>query len=239
MHKRTIPLALAAIAGLIPILTSIFSTPRDTFQIEVADRLEQGMIIISGFALLLGVVNVFQLNLRKISRRESGWPYAALVLASLLGMAIAGLNQALGPGLGWWSTWQMASGQSVFEWAQDATFKPLQATMFSLLAFYVASAAFRAFRVRNVEATILLAAAMIVMLGVNPYGIMLFSWVPAVGNVPGGLEFLPWLTNWVMNIPNAAAQRGIIIGAALGASAMSLRVLLGIERGHLGLGKGD
>jgi len=74
---------------------------------------------------------------------------------------------------------------------------------------------------------------------VNPYGVALFSWVPSMGNIPGGLDFLPWLTNWVMNVPNAAAQRGIIIGAALGAAAMSLRVLLGIERGHLGLGKGD
>ena len=95
-----------------------------------------------------------------------------------------------------------------------------------------------AFRVRNVEAGILLAAAMVVMLGVNPYGVMLFSWVPSMGPIPGGSEFLPWVTNWLMEIPNAAAQRGIIIGAALGAAAMSLRVLLGIERSYLGIGSG-
>jgi hypothetical protein len=241
VHKRTIPLALAAIAGFIPILSSLFSTPGDAFQVQVTDRLEQWMIIIAGFALLLGVVHVFQVNLRKIARRDAGWPYAVVLLVSLTTMAFLGLNQAMRRGMGW--EWlpelSLAGGRTWFEWAQDATFTPLQATMFSLLAFYVASAAFRAFRARNVEASILLAAAMIVMLGVNPYGIALFSWVPAIGNAPGGAEFLPWLTNWVMNVPNAAAQRGIIIGAALGASAMSLRVLLGIERGHLGLGKGD
>ena len=42
-----------------------------------------------------------------------------------------------------------------------------------------------------------------------------------------------------MNCPNAAAQRGIIIGAALGAACLSLRVILGIERTYLGLEKSE
>ena len=104
----------------------------------------------------------------------------------------------------------------------DNMVSPLQATMFSLLAFYVASAAYRAFRARNVEATILLVAAIIVMLGRIPFGDML----------TGG-RMTP-LSEWIMNRPNAAAQRGIIIGAALGAASMSIRVILGIERTYLG-----
>jgi hypothetical protein len=153
--------------------------------------------------------------------------------------AIVGINDAL-DGLWGVRSWRVLGTETAFEWVQRALFEPLQATMFSLLAFYLASAAFRAFRVRNVDATILLSAAMIVMLGVNPYGIKLFSWVPALGSaVPGGDAFMPWLTNWFMTIPNAAAQRGIIIGAALGAASMSLRVLLGIERSYLGLRKGE
>jgi len=72
----------------------------------------------------------------------------------------------------------------------------------------------------------LLVAAMIIMLGVNP----------------ATQRFLPFLsdwTNWIMDYPNAAAQRGIIIGAALGAASMALRILLGIERSYLGLQKGE
>jgi hypothetical protein len=33
---------------------------------------------------------------------------------------------------------------------------------------------------------------------------------------------------------NVAVQRGIIIGAALGAAATSLRIMLGIERTYMG-----
>lgn len=239
MHKRTIPLLLATIAGLVPILSSVFTTPGNALQ-EGSDWFEQSLIIIFGFALLLGTVNVVQLNLNKIYRKQEGWPYAVVLLVFLFGMTLVGFNQAFMGHLhetGVWPGPRAGADESLFEWLQETIYKPLQATMFALLAFYIASAAFRAFRVRNVEATVLLVAAMVIMLGVNPFGIMLFSWVPSVGAMPGGEEFMPWLTAWVMNVPNAAAQRGIIIGAALGAAAMSLRVLLGIERSYLGLGK--
>jgi hypothetical protein len=118
------------------------------------------------------------------------------------------------------------TGQQGFTWIFNAAFQPLQSTMFSLLAFYVASAAFRAFRVRNVEAGLLLASALIIMLGVNPI-------------TQGFLPFLADWTNWILTVPNTAAQRGIIIGAALGAASMTLRILLGIERSWLGLQRGE
>jgi hypothetical protein len=93
--------------------------------------------------------------------------------------------------------------------------------MFAMLAFFIASAAYRAFRARTMEATILLAVAVVVMMGRIPVGQLLWSG-------------LPGLTEWIMNHPNLAVQRGIIIGAALGAASMSIRVILGIERTYLG-----
>jgi hypothetical protein len=116
-----------------------------------------------------------------------------------------------------------------FYWMTRYLFSPLQAAMFSLLAFYIASAAFRAFRIRNVEATLLLIAAFVVMLGRTPLGEYALAWLP------GGKQWLPRVTDWIMAVPNTAAQRGVIIGAAMGAASLSLRVILGIERSYLGV----
>ncbi len=100
---------------------------------------------------------------------------------------------------------------------------PIFATMFSLLAFFIASAAYRAFRARNVMATLLLLAALIVMLRFNPY----------LGPLS---DYMPKVSNWLMNVPNLAAQRAIIIGVGLGIVATALKVILGIERGYMGKG---
>ena len=97
----------------------------------------------------------------------------------------------------------------------------LQSTMFSLLAFFVASAAYRAFRARSPEASVLLLAAIIVMAGRVPLGEYL-------------LAGLGQLSDWIMQVPNTAAQRAILIGVSLGGIATSIKIIFGIERAYLG-----
>jgi hypothetical protein len=108
-----------------------------------------------------------------------------------------------------------------YKWLFDNILVPLDATMFALLAFFMASAAYRTFRARTPEATVLLLVAVIVMLGRVPIGEQFY-------------KHMPQISEWFMLVPTVAAKRGILFGVALGLIATSLRIILGIERSHLG-----
>lgn len=113
-----------------------------------------------------------------------------------------------------------------FHWIYQYVYSPLQATMVSILAFFVASAAYRAFRARTVEGSLLLAAALFVMIGRVSFGYWTHSkiaWLP-----------LPEIQQWILDVPNTAAQRAIMMGSALGIISSSLRILLGYEQTYLG-----
>jgi hypothetical protein len=109
----------------------------------------------------------------------------------------------------------------VYTWIYDHVFAPCNATMFALLAFFVASAAFRAFRARNAEAALLLGSAIVILIARAPMGRTIHP-------------LLPEISDWILDIPNNAGRRAIMMGAAIGAIATGLRVILGLERSHLG-----
>jgi hypothetical protein len=160
------------------------------------------------FTLLVGVVGMVKYHIEKVSRRESGYGYNIVTLAGVVAMALAGL------------VWGRSEG-SLFTWLFDYMLAPMQATVFSLLAFFVASAAYRGFKIRNIEATLLLAAAVLVMIGRVPLGDFISPYFPKVAN-------------WILNVPSMTARRGIFVGIGLGTIATSLRVILGVERTYLG-----
>ncbi len=120
-------------------------------------------------------------------------------------------------------------GADLFFWLFSYVLRPLDATMFSLLAFFIASAAFRAFRARNAEATLMLVAACLVMLGLTPPFVEL--WNTSVPALPG---FPTAVKDWILDTPNMASRRAILLGVGLGAIAQSFRIILGLERTYLG-----
>ncbi|WP_437188392.1 hypothetical protein SH668x_001837 [Planctomicrobium sp. SH668] len=121
---------------------------------------------------------------------------------------------------------------SPFWWLYEYIYQPLLTTTFAVLAFYVASAAFRAFRAKNLEAILLLGTAFIILLGRTSAGPALTSWIPDQFSA----FRLDQMTVYIMSIFNTAGNRAIMIGVALGTVSTSLQVLLGIDRSYLGRG---
>lgn len=205
--RTVLPAIVAFTSGMVMVVA--FFTPQKNLQ-DFSQGLLTWVTIVGGFTLLLGIVNILRNNLIIIRQRGKGWGYKAVLVLVLLAMAFSSFI---------WGT----SRDSVYDWLFQNIQKPMQATMFSVLAFFIASAAYRAFRARTGEASLLLFASVVVMVGRIPLG--QFIWGK-----------LPLAANWVMAYPSLAVQRGIIIGAALGAASMSLRIILGIERTYMGKG---
>lgn len=205
--RRVLPLIITFVVGVVMALE--FFVPHYRFK-WLTDEFTEWGLILAAAAYVLGILNLLQVNLPKIARRERDWPYKLLMVLAMVVTLFAGIGQG--------------KDGFVYEWIYYFVFIPLSATMFALLAFFIASAAFRAFRARNLDAAVLLFAAVLVMLASVPIG----ESIPVIG------EYLPGIRNWIMDVPNTAARRAIFIGAALGAIATGLRVILGIERSHLG-----
>lgn len=199
---------------------------------ELGQKLEGWTIIVAAAAVVLGVANVARIHTRKISRREPLYGYSYPLLFGLALMMILGMTpSAIWTGLG-----APAGGigeGSPFDFFYNRAYVPMQGTMFALLAFYIASAAFRAFRIRKLEAALLAITAVLVMIGRVPVG----AAISGSFHLPGSeasQPFLVWVQDWIMNVPNLAAKRAILIGAALGAIATGLKIILGIERSAIG-----
>jgi hypothetical protein len=214
--KRQIPVLITGIVGVVFVVQ--YFIPHFPFS-KMSDWFSDWFSIIAACAIWMGVLNLFKLSLQSIWEKKEDWWYSVIVVVCMLLMAIVGF--AAGENYG------DPESQTAFYWLYANVYTPLSSTMYAMLAFFVASASYRAFRARNLEATLLLAAAFFVMLGRVPIGDVL------TGFLPEQLR-LSQLATWIMNFPNTAGQRAILIGISLGIVSSSLRIILGIERSHLG-----
>jgi hypothetical protein len=210
--KRTLPLVIAFVFGIVAI--TIYYVPHQ-FAEYLNDLLSKWDRIIAAFAAFLGVYSLLYLHWGRLRRKQAGWGYSAFVYLGFVVMLSAALyNNGKGPLVA------LARG-GAYDWLYYNVFVAADASMFAILSFFIASAAYRTFRARTTEATILLVAAVIVMLGRVPVGALIWNQ-------------LPDLQQWLMNVPNMAAKRGILLGVYLGAVATALRIIFGIERSYLG-----
>ena len=220
--RQMVPLIITFCVGTL-LIVSVFMPPLG----DLGTTFTLWFDIIAVFAFFLGGGNLLRVHIGKLRMRKRDWGFSIVTLAGFTVMLAAGLFKIGNPGN--IATAVDAPG-SMFYTIFDSVIVPLGSTMYSLLAFFVASASYRAFRAKNREATLLLVAAFIILLGRTPFGLMLTGWVPDSFS----LLQVPNLAIWIMNSPNLAGQRAIMIGIGLGVVSMSLRLILGIERSYLG-----
>lgn len=204
------PLLLCLIAGVF-MAVQYFVPAFLPYYNRVMDYIQ----IVTAFSIVLGVASVVHRHMGRLqprgpeATRHRDWPYSVAAVAGMVGMMIAGFVGGRGQG-------------SIFQQLFNSILLPVQATMFALLAFYLASASFRSFRTRSVDATVLLSAAVIVMIG-------------RLDDL-GSLR-IPAFAHWILDGPNLVSKRAIVIGVGLGMASTALKVVLGVERSYLGSGK--
>jgi hypothetical protein len=216
--------------GLIVVLSEFI--PHRPFS-GISSSLEEWFMIVSGFAIVLGLISLIRVNTSKVLSKAENWQYYFVGLCSLFLMVTVGLlwgmqnrNGILGDG-GKIVNWL---GAKPFDYLFDHVYLHLSATMFALLAFFIASAAYRAFIIRSFESNLLMLAAVIVIIGRTSFGSLFTAWIPDSMSILR----IPEMTDFIMQYPNSAAQRAIMISAALGIIGSSLRIIIGIERSYLG-----
>jgi hypothetical protein len=206
--KREVPIVITLVAGLFMLVA--FFVPHPSIRALYSD-MQNWAIVVVGCTYVLGVANLLRVNTRQISRKERDWPFKLVLVAGLLVTMAIGFSEGT----------RYSDVDARFQWIYRVLYTPMAATMFALLAFFIASAAFRAFRIRSLEAFFLAVAAFTLMMGRVPLGNAISP-------------FLPAAADWLMEIPQNAAKRGILMGAALGVMATGIRLILGLEKTYGG-----
>jgi len=201
--KKEIPILLGLIAGILWygefFIAGMFQENQKLF-------FSNGFKIVGVVAVLVGVYSVARQNYYKIKYKNERY-YAILRVSMILLMIFLGLKSGTSSGTPFSSMFMNV-------------YVPFQATVFSLLAFYIASAAYRSFKAKSIESAVLLVASIIVMLSKIPLGGEMWSQIPVIGE-------------WIMDAPSSAGRRAIIFGGYLGSITMMIRIFFGLERSHL------
>jgi len=182
----------------------------------ISDQLLAYITAVLTAAFAIGVINLTRVHWINIKRKRATWKYSIILLLSLYTMLIFSLIAspfALDPNAAVIPASVIQFSTPIWEFLYYKILVNINSSIFSLLAFFIASAAYRAFKARSLESTILLVAGLLVVLGQAPIADLIW---------PG----FSIIRDWIMAFPNTAGQRGIIIGAALGIIVFSVRRLI-------------
>ena len=202
--------ALAIASGLI-VLAGYFFVQTANGQVSLWTDLRLTLlnwaIILAGFAVFIGILNLFQVHFKKIQKKQKGALYSLLLILSLVVTFLLGLVK---PG-------QM---EIIFTTVQ----LPVEASLMAMLAVTLTYASIRLLRRRlNLLSVIFLVTAVLILLGTAP--------LPFLGTIPGLSD---WVRPFLTQVMAAAGARGILLGVALGTLTTGIRILFGADRPYGG-----
>ena len=209
VYKRELVFIVTGVVALVMMLDYFFgkNIPGLSGSGNLSGQLQAWAMIIQLMAIGLGAINLLQVHFRQVSRKTNMAIYSAWFIVFFAFLLLLGL-------------YKLATGVELYPytWVFANVYTSLGATLYAITGFFVFSAAYRAFRARNVDAAILLIGGIFVMLANAPIGEVIWSGFPLIGN-------------WFNNVGQIPGMRAFTVVGALGLMAYGIRALIGKERG--------
>jgi len=206
--RKEVVYLITAIVALTMIVDYFFGIQQIT---DAASMIRTWAVVISAMALALGTVNLMRSHGNIVRKRVPGrWFYSGVLIFFFVLTTLLGLLNINDP-----------SSNPIYKWLFDYPYTSLGQTLYAITGFYIASAAYRAFRARNIDAALLLIAGIFVLLKNAPIGEVIWSQLPVIGG-------------WFNDIGQVPAMRTFLITAAFGLLTYGFRTLIGRERGFYG-----
>jgi len=209
VYKREMVFIVTGIVALVMMLDYFFgkNIPGLSGSGGISGQLQTWALIIQLMAIGLGAINLIQVHYRQISRKTNMAIYSIIFMVFFTFLLLLGL-------------YKLFTGVELYPytWIFANVYTSLGTTLYAITGFFVFSAAYRAFRARNLDAAILLIGGCFVLLANAPIGEVLWSGFPLIGN-------------WFNNVGQIPGMRAFTIVGALGLLAYGFRALIGKERG--------
>lgn len=177
---------------------------------SLAETVRTWAVIVYNISLGLGAIQLLRQHTLTIQRKRDNYGFSAVLLAFFAIMFLTGMAGYLATG--------QQTDNGIYNWLFINVYTPLGATLYPITGFYIFSAAYRAFRARNIDAALMLIAGCFVILSNAPVGEAIWPGFATIGE-------------WFKFTGQIPGMRTFAMVGALGMISYGFRALLGKEKG--------
>ena len=240
MTQKTVVRLITFVAGLFFIMEFLVpgsGEKEENFLSPYLTNVNAVLTVLMAMAFMLGPINLIRSNLSRLVRSHKEVLMPILFFVGLAFGIFAGIcgwistrldtllqdSSLVKSGMDEWILYNGVDLKLYFNIAIYGIGLALGGSSMGMLAFYLVSAAYRAFRLNNLDAGVMMAAATIVLIGMVPLGDYITYYMPERFQLNA-------FARWIMDVPNSAVQRAVLIGAVAGVFGAGLRQWLGLGK---------